>query len=261
MSNLPKKILESDDVELRYANWLRQVVDMISPKDLYLYLGRAAGKTTDFVAERLQDIVYDMPGAFIAVVADTYMNAMKNILPSLMEGLARKGWIEGIHYVKDKRPPDKWGKPYKPVFEYKHTITFFNGVHLKIVSMDRPSTGAGDSYQHLLGDESKYLKKKKLDKLIPAIRGEYLRFHHSPYYRGRTFTSDLANPADNEDDWMMEMAKEMKADQIILILQVAKQLNAYKLKFLQAKQRDDKKAMKRLQKYVDKWEDRWRKVR
>ena len=52
--------------------------------------------------------------------------------------------------------------------------------------MDTPSSGAGNSYQHLFGDESKYIEKKRIDKLFPALRGPATLFGHSPYYLGAT---------------------------------------------------------------------------
>lgn len=262
MNSSIQKIEKREDVEVRYANWLKQLVDQIAPKNLILPLGRAAGKTSDFLAERAMDIVYDMPGAFIAVAADTYMNAIKNVLPSMYEGWTRKGWIEGLHYVKDVRPPDHFGKPYKPVDSFKHTVTTFNGVHFKIVSMDRPSTGAGDSFQHIIGDEAKYLKKKKIDKLIPAIRGEYVRFSKSPYYRGKTFTSDLANPSDvREDDWFLDLGRDMNVNQIHMIVQVASVLNNIKIELLKAIEKKDNTEISRQEKALKKWEERHRRIR
>lgn len=224
------------DGDVQYANWLKQVALMLSPKDLYLILGRASGKTTDFMAERAQDIVHDMPGAFFAFAADTYLNAQKNIVPTIAEGWERLGWHEGMHYVIDQRPPTNFDHPYKRVINWKHTITTWNGCHFKIVSMDRPSGGAGDSYQHIFGDEAKYLEQKKINKLIPAIRGEYPRFGHSVYYRGRTFTTDMPNVAHGENDWILDMAKLMDPDQITAILKTAWHLNMLRILYYSIKE-------------------------
>jgi hypothetical protein len=255
--------LREESLDYRFASWLAQVVFMLSPKNLYLVLGRASGKTTDIIAERSMDIVYDMPGAQFAIVSDTYMNAQKNIIPSLMEGWNRKGWIEGIHYVLDKRPPAKWAKPYRPVADYKHTISTWNGCVFKIVSMDRPSTGAGDSYQHLFGDEVKFTRKKKIDKLIPAIRGEYVRFHHSPFYRGHTFTTDMPDPNNSifEEDWIMHLGKDMDTVQIERILQCAWEVNKIRLNLLSAQEERNAIAIAKYTKLLERWEERLRKIR
>ncbi len=123
------------DADLQYANWLKQTSLMISAKSQYLVLGRASGKTTDFIAERSQDIIRDMPGAFFAWAADTYRNAQKNIIPKLVEGWERLGWKEEVHFVVDKRPPAHFKRPYKRVIDWRHTVTTWNGCHFKLISI------------------------------------------------------------------------------------------------------------------------------
>lgn len=259
---LKRKIDSSqEDVEFRYANWLKQVIDLVAPKNLYAYIGRAGGKTTDILAERSMEIVYDMPGAYFAWVADTYLNAIKNVIPSLVEGWKNKGWIEGVHFVVDEQPPAHFLKPYKKPLNYKHTLSTFNGCLFKLVSMDRPSTGAGDSYQHLFGDEAKYLKEKKLNKLTPAIRGESVRFFKSPYYRGHSFTSDLANPMQGEDDWMWKMAKKMDKERIELILQCSFVVQDIKKELYHTKKEESQVKVKLVEKKLERWEERLRVLR
>lgn len=251
-----------EEVEARYANWLKQVVDLVGPKNLYLYLGRASGKTTDIIAERSMEIVWDMPGAYFALVGDTYMNLQKNVVPSMLEGWTRKGWIEGIHYVVDQRPPAHFQKPYKSLQSaFKHTIITWNGCVFKLVSMDRPSTGAGDSYQHLFGDEAKYLKESKLNKLTPAIRGESVRFHKSPYYRGHTFTSDMANPLHGEDDWMWKQLSKMDKERIELVLQTANVVNDIRKEIFHIKRENKPHKLALAQAKLKRWEERYRVVR
>ncbi len=261
MSRKKKIDLEEDGAEYRFASWLKQCIDMMQPKDLFLVIGRAGGKTTDIVAERMMDVVHDLPGAFIAFVGDTYLNLQKNVVPSVLEGWNKKGWVEGIHYVVDKRPPEWFKKPYKPVFNFKHTITTWNGCFFKLVSMDRPSNAAGDSYQHIAGDEAKYLKESKLAKLTPAIRGEFVRFGHSPYYRGRTFTTDMPNITHGEHDWILNMSKNIDKEQITQILQVADVYNECKKEYIAAKREGGKTHIALAEKRMQQWEKRWRKVR
>jgi len=253
--------LNNSNTELRYANWLKMVIDLIAPKNLYLFAGRATGKTSDIMAERSQDIVFDMPRAPFALVGDTYMNLVTNVCKALFEGWQRKQWIEDIHYVVDKAPPTHFKKPYNRLISYKHTISVFNGCTFNLVSMDRPSTGAGNSYVHLFGDESKYLKKEKLNKLTPAIRGDYIRFGHSPYYRGQTFTSDSANPMHNEDDWMYDMEKAMNKKQILQILDCAFILNDIRKEHYIAFNEQNSVELEKVNKKLERWEERFRKIR
>jgi len=206
--------IDDSNVDGRLANKAQMLVDLISPKDLYFIGGRALAKTSGIVAQRSQKIIHDMPGSYQMFVSDTYMNALTNVLPALIEGWQRMGWREGIHFVTDKRPPSHFKLPYKPPLHYKHTISIFNGTFFNLGSLDQPSGLAGSSYQHRFGDEARLLKKKKLDRSTPALRGEFVRYGHSVYYMGNTFTTDMPNILTSDDDWILNMEKEMDAEQI-----------------------------------------------
>jgi hypothetical protein len=259
--------IKDENVELRYANWLKQAIDLISPKNLYLVAGRGTGKTSDVLAERSQDIIYDMPGGSFALVADTYINLQKNIVKTFLEGWERKGWREysdrGIgHFVVDRKPPTYYKQPFTRLESYKHVISVFNGCNITLVSMDRPSSGAGNNYLHLFGDEAKYLKEAKLKKLTPAIRGDYIRFGHSPFYRGRTFTTDYPDPNSiYEDDWILRMVKNMDKKQIRDILECAFVLNDIRIEYLQAEKAGDTSKLKNISRSLERWESRYNKIR
>lgn len=265
----PKINKDEADVVLRYSHWLAQLIDLIKPANLFLILGRAGAKTVQVLAKRFKDISKEMPGAFVSISADTYMNAIKNIIPNIILGWKLNGWIEGIHFVVDQKPPPHFKKPHKTVLEWKHTLTTHHGTHFKIISQDRPSAGAGDSYQHNGGDEAKYLQEKKLNKVSQASRGEYVRYSHSPYYLGSTFTTDMPNPNLNEHDWILSMKENMDEEQIKLILQVAFILNDEKIKLVK-KQREVKanpgnlklkRDLKNIKRNIDRWTEKYNKVR
>jgi hypothetical protein len=254
---------KQSEVEVRWGSWLKQAVMQISPKDLYLIIGRAGGKTTDFLAERTIDLCNELPGAFIAITADTYSNANQNIIPSLIEGWERQGWVEDIHFCLGKRPPKHFKKPYKPVIEWKHVISVFTGTIFQVVSQDRPSIGAGNSYQHQIGDEAKYLDKRKLDKLTAAIRGEYVRYGESPYYLGKTYTTDMPNPELGEHDWILTMRRFMDPDQIKLILEAANVINEIRIEMegLKLDKITNRAKIKLAEKKLELWLQRWCKMR
>ncbi len=161
------------------------------------------------------DVCYDMPGASFASSVTLTLIYKKNVLKTFLGGWERKGWHEYSdtkigHYVTDRRPPKYFKEPYANLKSWKHILSVFNGCNFTLVSLDRPSTGAGNNYQHLFGDETKYQKEAKLKKLTPAIRGNYVRFGNSPFYRGRTFTTDYPDPNSiYEDSWILRMVKNM----------------------------------------------------
>lgn len=261
MSRKTKINKKSEDVELRYSNWFSTMCNFISPKNLWVIAGRATSKTEDILAERLQEICYDMPGAFIALTSDTFMNAQKNIIPGLIEGWKRKGWVEGKHFVVGERPPKHFKKPYKVVLSWRHTITVFTGTHFMVISQDRPSIGAGNSFQHKVGDEAKYLIEKKLNKLSPAIRGGNVKFMESHFYGGSTFTTDMPNINHGEHDWILRMEKNMDKKQIVNILKVASVVNEIKIELMNAIQDKDELKEKLLEKNLKRWEQRLNDVR
>jgi len=152
---------KKSNTEKRYATVIKQVIDLSKPQHVKIVAGRGTSKTTDILADRIMDVCYEMPRARFAIVSDTYTNALENVVPSILEGFNRKGWIEGVHYVTDVAPPDHFQKNYKPVLKFKHTISTYLGNLIKLGSLDQVSSVAGDSYQHVFGDEAKYLKIQK----------------------------------------------------------------------------------------------------
>lgn len=263
MSRRTRVKIDDSNVEARFASKAKMLVDLIAPQDLYMVAGRATAKTSDIIAERSMSIIKDMPRSYQMFVSDTYMNAMTNVVPALIEGWQRKGWKEGIHFVTDKRPNygTKFQMPYKPPLSYKHTISLYNGTFFVLGSLDQPSGLAGASYQHRYGDEARLLKKKKLDRSTPALRGEYAAFGHSVYYMGNTFTTDMPNILLGDDDWIMSMEKEMDQEQIELALHCALVLNEIKQEILSNIQIGNHSEVERLKKNLKRWTYEWTRAR
>src|SRR5699024_8594715 len=189
---------------------------------------------TDIQVERLIDVMYDMPGAPCVWVADTFSNLSANILPAVLEGLERKGFREGIHYVIEKEPPTftaketadlpEWlvphfWKPYNRLVSYKRTIIFFTGMNIRFGSLDRPSTLAGSSYVYVFGDEAKYFKEAKIANLLKAVRGYRAQYGNSVFYRGCSFTTDMPDTSHiGEDDWILKELGNMDKEAILLVI-------------------------------------------
>lgn len=251
----------NDFVEGRYASWIKQAIDFASPKNLFLVAGRGTAKTSDILADRTIDIVHDMPRAMFALVSDTYVNNLTNIVPTLLEGWReRKGWIDGVHYVTDQRPPDHFGIPYKPIINYKHTISVFNGCFFNLGSLDQVSSLAGNSYQHIFGDESKYLNPQKLKKLMPARRG-FPAVSHSVYYRGLTFTTDMPNIVEGDYDWILDQEKNMDLEQIKLAIYAGSELNKIRHEYYHELKKGRKVKAEKVAKNYQRWYARWVRAR
>ena len=248
------------NTEKRYATVIKQVIDIAKPQHLKLVAGRGTSKTTDILADRIMDVCYEMPKARFAIVSDTYTNALENVVPSILEGFNRKGWIEGIHYVTDIAPPDHFEKNFKTVLKYKHTISTYLGNLFKLGSLDQVSSVAGDSYQHVFGDESKYLKQKKLNKLMPALRG-FPEASVSPFYLGTTFTTDMPNVTMGDEDWILKGANEMDVDQFELAVQVGLVVNEIMIELKEATDKGHMDKVNKLKKNLYRWKERHNRVR
>ena len=281
-----KKVKEevSDIVDIQYQNKFAQIVSLVAPCRLFGILGRGSAKTTDIQVERLIDIMYDMPGAPCAWVADTFSNLTANVLPAVLEGLERKGFREGVHYVIEKEPPtftDKekealpdwlrphFWKPFNKLVSYKRTIVFFTGMNVRFGSLDRPSSLAGASVVHLFGDEAKYFKEEKIANQLKAVRGYRTQYGHSVFYRGVTFTSDIADPSHiGEYDWMQKEIKNMNVDKVLLIMKVGLVYNEALQEFVVAKEqwrktpnRETATICKNKLQVANLWKARWTELR
>lgn len=245
----------------QYANWLSQTIELMQPQNLFLVAGRATAKTSDIIAKRSMNIMYDMPHSQQVFVSDTYVNCLRNIMPTLFEGWDRIGWVKDRDYVTDIRPPKHFKSCYKPTDSYKHTVTTKTGVRLILGSLDQPSGLAGNSFQHEYGDEARLLKFQRLKKLDPAIRGEHAQFGHSPYYRGRTFTTDMPNILDGDDDWITLQEKNMNIEQIKAALQIGVVLNEIRCEMYNAQIDRDKHKTQLLKKNLERWTEKWMRVR
>lgn len=269
--------------DVLYMNKYAQVASLISPRNLYAELGRGSSKTTDILTERMLEIVFDMPGAPCAWVSDTFSNLTQNVIPTVLESLERKGYKEGIHYVIEKRPPefsdaekknlpdrlkDHFWRPRNRIINYSRVIIFFTGTNFTFGSLDRPSTLAGRSFVHILGDEAKYFKESKIANILKSVRG-YPEYAGSVYYRGQTFTSDVADPSRvGEDPWMAKYAGVMDVEAILLVVKAGLTYNealrtylAAKDRYLQRRLPADLEQCRQLLRITNIWRERWIRTR
>jgi hypothetical protein len=233
-------------------------------RDLFLYAGRGTGKSKDILAARSEDIIREMPGATFIFTSDTYVNLMNKILPAVMDGWEQRyDFYEGSHFLTDVEPPLAWGRPYEGrTLTYSHTISTYNSCRFLLTSLDRPSNNAGASVVHIFGDESKYMREKKLNKLFPTLRGDPKYFGHSPYFLGKTFTSDMANPTVGEDDWMLRMEANMNRKELVKAIQVGRIVNEIEWELYDAiEEGASKRAIELIEKKLERWNLRHLKAR
>lgn len=273
-----KKLKTTNDVEVRYSNWMAQLITLMMPWSLYWVAGRASAKTVQVLAERVQEVVHDCPGAPFAWVADTYSDLRKNIIPSLIDGLSMLGWQLGVHYVIDQEPPKEWrDRMYNVNTKWTDTMTFFTGFNFTFISLDRASIGAGRSYVGVFGDEVKYFPEEKFTNLLKAVRGFRVKYGGSVWYRSRTLTTDMPNPNHlGEYDWILKLAKQNDKKRILLLMQVAFTYNDTRREYVARLQQfnelaeqartdaalrtrlpEAKRTMELAKRTMERWEKRW----
>ena len=241
MTRKKKLKTTSDDVEVRYANWMAQLIAIVQPWSLYWIAGRASAKTVQVLAERVQEVAQDCPGAPFAWVADTYSDLHKNVIPSLIDGLSLLGWHPGTHYVINQEPPREWRqRMYNVCTDWKNTMTFYTGFNFTFISLDRAAIGAGRSYVGVFGDEVKYFPEEKFTNLLKAVRGFRVKYGDSVWYRSRTLTTDMPNPNHlGEYDWILKLARQNDKPRILLAMRAGFVYNDTKREYIARLQQTD----------------------
>ena len=241
MTRKKKLKTTSDDVEVRYANWMAQLIAIVQPWSLYWIAGRASAKTVQVLAERVQEVAQDCPGAPFAWVADTYSDLHKNVIPSLIDGLSLLGWHPGTHYVINQEPPREWRqRMYNVCTDWQNPMTFYTGVTFTVLSRARAAIGAGRSYVGVFGDEVKYFPEEKFTNLLKAVRGFRVKYGDSVWYRSRTLTTDMPNPNHlGEYDWILKLARQNDKPRILLAMRAGFVYNDTKREYIARLQQAD----------------------
>lgn len=277
-----RKLKITNDVEVRYANWMAQLIAVMQPWSLYWIAGRASAKTVQVLAERVQEVAHDCPGAPFAWVADTYSDLHKNVIPSLIDGLSLLGWMPDVHFVINKEPPREWKqRMYNVCTDWRNTMVFYTGFNFTFISLDRAAIGAGRSYVGVFGDEVKYFPEEKFTNLLKAVRGFRVKYGDSVWYRSRTLTTDMPNPNHlGEYDWILKLARQNDKQRILLALRAGFVYNDTKREYLSRLQEynslkadartdpavrsalaDAERQMMLARRTMERWERRWVKTR
>lgn len=277
-----RKLKITNDVEVRYANWMAQLIAVMQPWSLYWIAGRASAKTVQVLAERVQEVAHDCPGAPFAWVADTYSDLHKNVIPSLIDGLSLLGWMPDVHFVINREPPREWKqRMYNVCTDWRNTMVFYTGFNFTFISLDRAAIGAGRSYVGVFGDEVKYFPEEKFTNLLKAVRGFRVKYGDSVWYRSRTLTTDMPNPNHlGEYDWILKLARQNDKQRILLALRAGFVYNDTKREYLSRLQEynslkadartdpavrpalaDAERQMMLARRTMERWERRWVKTR
>ena len=255
---------EAPDIPIKFGSDALIFCDWIDTTNFVSVGGRGVAKSTVILARRSERCVRLMPGAPLAIVANTYSNLIDNIMPAVQNGWKLDGLIEGVHYIKGKRPPEQWRRRCSVIVDdYRHVYSFWNGSVLFLGSLDNPSLLAGKSVVHLLFDETKYASDSKAARVMPILRGDAITYGRCHLYGGVTITTDMPDVTEGEYDWFFRYASEMDPNRIIKIVQAASELNRLQLKLLKLNRaaKPDIRKIARIEKRIDYYEDGLLKLR
>lgn len=255
---------EAPEMPVKFGSDALIFCDWIDTTNFVSIGGRGVAKSTVILARRSERCVRLMPGAPLAIVANTYANLVDNIMPAVQNGWKINGLIEGVHYIKGKRPPEEWRRRCSIIVDdYRHVYSFWNGSVLFLGSLDNPSLLAGKSVAHLLFDETKYASDAKAARVMPILRGDAITYGRCHLYGGVTITTDMPDVTEGEYDWFFRYASEMNPERIIKIVQAASELNRLNIKLLKLNRAatPDVRKIARLEKKIAYYEEGLLKLR
>lgn len=195
----------------RYLNPIAQLYLMAMQLVRVLIAGRGFGKSFDNgldVGKKVEALPRSK-GLFLGI---TYTQILTNtLLPMKAAWEQYFGYIEGIHYVVGKKPPEHFVKPYQKPERYENVVTFWNGTTMVFGSFDRPQLIRGGSYDWDIVDEALLVKKDIYDQIVvPTIRPTHPIFKGMPYHRQQSFTSSM--PYGSLGAWLLDVEQKAKSD-------------------------------------------------
>ncbi|MBR6457600.1 MAG: hypothetical protein IKS71_03280, partial [Bacteroidales bacterium] len=205
--------MSSSEQKVTYLNRPQQLTMLVGAHTEIDVCGRRLGKSFGIVSRRIKRNVLFMPGSTGAFVASSFKQARTRTLPAALSGLAEAGFVEGLHYILGKKPPERLGfaKPLVPVQNYEDVVTFFNGTQMIIISQDVKLSSNSLTLDWIVGDEAKGLDFDKLkEETFPANGGTRRYFSSCPWHHGILFTSDM--PVQKSGRWLTNYREKATPD-------------------------------------------------
>ncbi len=209
----------SDSIEVELLPTQADIIT-VNANTTYCLWPRAGGKTSGGIGPRIQRLSEVMPRSQILIVSDTYERLENRVIPNIINFLSENlGLIEDIDFVKYKKSPDHWTKPFIPLDKFGRVISFSTGIALCLVSLSVEGSANAFNAQAAIIDEAKFCKEEKINtEVIPALRGQEKRFGHLPEYLSKWFFTDKYGA---NIKWLLRKKKlvDKEAVEIVVTLQ------------------------------------------
>lgn len=187
----------------------------VKPKIACLMFGRATGKTTGPIADRMYDIWSLMPQSHSIMIVPSYQKFLSQMIPGLRKGLGKFKMRQETHwrYGKFFDERSKIPKPFIHPEIAKNFMHCCNGAGTSIVSLDRPETmGNGLDADSIIIDEGKLCDYDDIKEVLPTLRGNSDVFGNKYIHQSVLICSD--KPTNSKGNWMY-MYKDMQKKQVI----------------------------------------------
>lgn len=182
-----------------YMNAVQQRIFYSGARHVWLLAARRFGKTDGCLGPRIWAVCESMPQGLGAFLGSSRKQLYARTIPGVIAAIERfYGLKEGVHFG--------WGRPPKNVPKciirpksYDNYMWFANGALVAAASLATIGSVNGMTLNFIIGDECKFLPKKKIDEeVMPALSGIVhplgdKRFSDdNPYYKSTFFCSDAS---------------------------------------------------------------------
>lgn len=179
-------------------------------------MGRRTGKTHGIAAPFILRCITRMPGSTGGIVVPTFLHGLTNTIPGVLAAFRDFGYVEGIHFVVGKIPPDFFRQPVIKPSSYQHVISFWNGSVAILLSQDRNYSANSLTLSWMLIDEAKFIDHKKLhEQMIPANGGSRAWFGNKSCNHAMMILSDM--PQTKRGSWFLHYREKMDPELIAAI--------------------------------------------
>lgn len=199
-----------------YFNDPQRLVQLIGARVTVVVAGRRTGKTDSIAGPYVLRNMQRMPGSTGGIVVPTFKHGLTNTIPGMLAAWRRWGFLEGIHYVIGKKPPEGFRTPITDPKQWEHVIFFYNGSCAIILSQDLPAAANSLTLSWVLVDEARFVDQEKLDReVLPANGGIRTHFAAHSFNHSILILSDM--PSSRRGSWFLSYREKMDSDLIDLI--------------------------------------------
>lgn len=190
-----------------YMNPVQQRIFLAGARDVRLLAARRFGKTDGGIGPRIWAVCESMPQCTGAFLGSSRKQLFARTIPGVIAAIERfYGLKEGTHFGWG-RPPKSVPKPIIRPKSYDNYMWFANGAVVAAASLATIGSVNGMTLNFVIGDECKFLPKKKIDEeVMPALSGIVHPTGHAgyteqnPFYKSTFFCSDAG--MSSKSNWL-----------------------------------------------------------